>query len=66
MAATAAPAPAVMWGVAYEKVGDRDGLSFSFYGEGDLTEADAAWMAERFVAENDHIKAAWPTSRKPF
>ena len=64
--ATTKAAPAVMWGVGYKRVGDRDGLHFAFYGEGDLTEADARWMAERYVAEQAHIEAAWATSRERF
>ena len=62
---TTKTASAVMWGVGYRQVGDRDGRHFAFYGEGDLTEADAAWMAERWEAEQAHIEAAWVTSRAP-
>lgn len=62
---TAKPAVEVMWGVAYQKVGMEKGHYLVYYGEGDLTEADAAWMAERYVAEQTHIEAAWVTSRTP-
>ena len=61
-AEVAAPRTVLVWGVAYRPVGMEADAHITHFGGGDLTEADARWMAERFQAENDHIAEAWAVS----